>query len=139
MASAMISPFLMSIFQGMYVFFIAFVARALFRRPWLTGLVVWAALVMFLFGALDRAEWRFFSMMLTMGIPLTLRFGLFFLVVWGCLGIFVDRSLLTTDFGAWYGQSSLIAVIVIGAVALWAFRTSLGGRPLLALAPDVRS
>ena len=41
------------------------------------------------------------------------------------------NSFLTTDFSAWYGQSSLAIVILIGAMALWGFRLSLGSRPLV--------
>ncbi len=59
-----------------------------------------------------------------------LRFGFFALVV----AIFVLDSLivcfLTTDFSAWYGQSSLAIAIVIVAMALRGFRLSLGSRPL---------
>ena len=59
-----------------------------------------------------------------------LRFGFFALVV----AIFVLDSLiacfLTTDFSAWYGQSSFAIVIVIVAMALRGFRLSLGSRPL---------
>jgi hypothetical protein len=59
-----------------------------------------------------------------------LRFGFFTLVV----ALFVLDSLsacfLTTDFSAWYGQSSWAIVILIVAMALRGFRLSLGSRPL---------
>jgi protein-S-isoprenylcysteine O-methyltransferase Ste14 len=63
------------------------------------------------------------------------RFGLLALVVMGAVGVFIQRGLLTNDFGAWYGESSLVVVFVVSALALWAFRTSLGGRPLLSADP----
>jgi hypothetical protein len=37
---------------------------------------------------------------------------------------------LTTDFGAWYGQSSLMVVLVLCTFAFWGFRQSLAGRPV---------
>jgi hypothetical protein len=43
----------------------------------------------------------------------------------------VAQSILTTDFGAWYGRSSLIAVLLVSALAIWACRASVGNRPLL--------
>ena len=43
----------------------------------------------------------------------------------------VAQSILTTEFGAWYGRSSLIAVLLVSALAIWAFRVSLGTRPLM--------
>jgi hypothetical protein len=38
---------------------------------------------------------------------------------------------VSTSFTAWYGQGSFLIVLVLSALALWAFRTSLGGRKLL--------
>jgi serine/threonine-protein kinase len=37
---------------------------------------------------------------------------------------------LTLDFSAWYAQRSLLALLAVGALSVWAFRTSLGGKPL---------
>ena len=72
----------------------------------------------------------FWLLLFTILVFIMLRLGFFALVV----GIFVLDSLigsfLTTDFSAWYGQSSLAIVILIGAMALWGFRLSLGTRPL---------
>jgi len=51
------------------------------------------------------------------------------------VGAFIEGGLLTNDFGAWYGESSLVVVVVVSALALWAFRTSLDGRPLLSADP----
>ena len=53
----------------------------------------------------------------------------------GSVGVFIEYGLLTSDFGARYGESSLVVVVVVSALALWAFRTSLGGRPLLSADP----
>jgi hypothetical protein len=57
------------------------------------------------------------------------------LAVQGAVGGFIEYGLLTNDFGAWYGESSLVVVVMVGALALWAFRTALGGRPLLSADP----
>ena len=45
---------------------------------------------------------------------------------------FTDGALLTLDFSAWYDQGSLVALIVVSTIAVWAARVSLGGRPLFA-------
>jgi hypothetical protein len=48
--------------------------------------------------------------------------------------IFTTSTLVnvtTTSFTAWYGHGPLLAVLVLSVLALWAFRTSLGGRKLL--------
>ena len=51
-------------------------------------------------------------------------------VVLASMAMLTDGFLLTTNLGAWYGQSSVVAIVVVSVLALWAFRTSLGGRPL---------
>lgn len=72
----------------------------------------------------------FWLALFTILVFIMLRLGFFALVV----AIFVLDSMvatfLTTDFSAWYGQSSMAIVILIGAMALWGFRLSLGSRPL---------
>jgi len=42
---------------------------------------------------------------------------------------------LTTDFNAWYGQSSLFVVVVLLALAAWGFKISLGGQAPSKLQP----
>jgi hypothetical protein len=37
----------------------------------------------------------------------------------------------TANFTAWYGQGAFLAVLLLAALAVWAFRTSLGGQKLL--------
>jgi hypothetical protein len=58
------------------------------------------------------------------------RFGLIALAA----GIFVADLLgnlpATGNFSAWYATGPLFAVILVAAVAVWAFHTSLAGRPI---------
>ncbi|HKF20258.1 MAG TPA: hypothetical protein VKE93_01740, partial [Candidatus Angelobacter sp.] len=72
----------------------------------------------------------FWTLLFSLLVLIMLRFGFFTLVV----ALFVLDTLtacfLTTDFSAWYGQSSFAIVIGIVAMALWAFRLSLGSRSL---------
>jgi hypothetical protein len=60
-----------------------------------------------------------------------LRFGLLVVVVMQCMAGFLSHAILTTNFAEWYGRSSLTAVLLVGALTIWAFRVSLGGRPPL--------
>jgi len=57
------------------------------------------------------------------------RFGFFVFGVTQC-AISVMTAILTTDFTMWYGASSVAAIIVVSAFALFGFRLSLLGRPL---------
>ena len=67
-------------------------------------------------------------------VAIMLRFGFFALVVLTCVIDFTIGAFFTTDFSAWYGQSSLALVILLTAIALWGFRLSLAGRPLFTAA-----
>jgi hypothetical protein len=42
---------------------------------------------------------------------------------------------ITLDASAWYAPYGYAALAIIAAIVLYAFRTSLGGRPLLAPSP----
>jgi predicted membrane-bound mannosyltransferase len=68
-----------------------------------------------------------FSLLL---FPVLVRFGFVTFAVWGGVGGMLQHALVTNQFGAWYGQSSLAVLVVITAVTLWAFWTSIG-RPAI--------
>jgi hypothetical protein len=113
--------------------------RVLLKRQWLVA-IVWVAgwvAVRFMranFG--DTGAPRivttgvFWLLLFTVLVFIMLRLGFFALVV----ALFVLDSMIgaffTTDFSAWYGQSSLDILILVGAMALWGFRLALGSRPL---------
>jgi hypothetical protein len=64
--------------------------------------------------------------MLIWGIIVTimLRLGLFALVLTVCVLDTLGESLLTSDFSAWYGQSSVAIVVILVALALWGYRVT---------------
>jgi hypothetical protein len=45
----------------------------------------------------------------------------------------------TTNFSAWYGLSSWVMLAVIAGLALFGFKLSLGGRPLLGVPVAARA
>jgi serine/threonine protein kinase len=108
-----------------------FFARALLRNQWLA-----AGVLASLFGAISATGssrpalvFAFFFVVFGAVIVAQMRLGL--LVAVAALfagGILVNVT--TTSFTAWYGQGPFLAVLVLSALALWAFRTSLGGRKL---------
>jgi serine/threonine-protein kinase len=120
------------------IFFMLAMVRSLLRKPWLgTGAFVLVAGTMALFRAWawgGRLDWTIVAATAAIVAVMTivaLRFGLLVVVVARCVHLFLEHAILTTDFAEWYGRSSLIAVLFVGALTIWAFRVSLGGRPLL--------
>jgi serine/threonine-protein kinase len=64
-----------------------------------------------------------------------IRFGLLATVVCCFFYANVQRWPLTLDTTAWYGVSSFLLMVVLAAIALYAFRTSIAGREKLGLDP----
>jgi serine/threonine-protein kinase len=117
---------------ALFFFLLLFVLRAVFRKQWLAGLVF----VLIFVGLRWAGQGPWYTPLFLLAIWTTLvvvmlRFGLFATM---CLVYLIDtplETLLTTDFSAWYGQSSWVLVALIAAAAVWGFRTSLGGRELI--------
>jgi hypothetical protein len=132
--------FLVSISAGIpyaaTIFFVLAMFRSLLRKPWLgtSGFLLFASAVTLLANWGGQPGWITVVLSATIAAVVTcvsLRFGLLVAVVMDCTRRFVEHSILTTDVDAWYGQSSLIAVLLVTALTIWAFRVSLGSRPLL--------
>jgi hypothetical protein len=124
-------PFYYGLVVGMGVFFLFFIINVLLRRRWLAALV--ACIVWFGGNAGVLSDWiaaMQWGLEFAFLLFLTLRFGLFASVLFSCLSQLIDWSILTGDFGAWYGHASLAASFIIGALTLYAFRVSLGNTPL---------
>jgi serine/threonine-protein kinase len=126
-----------SIFETLLFFFIIFVLRVLLRNQWI-------ALAGFLaiFVALNVNS----STNLLTEIPFNAVFGLIWAVVllrFGLLAAMIAdsaREILlelphTLNLSAWYGGNVTIPLILLGLVAIYGFRYSLGGRKLIHL-PD---
>jgi predicted Ser/Thr protein kinase len=125
--------------SALEMFFLMFLCRVCLRKPWLATLV-FVGLVAPLAAAssFSQGDWIesiVMVLIVVLNVLIMVRFGLLANVVSGAVGLFIEHGLLTNDFGAWYGESSLVVVVVVSALAVWAFRTSLGGRPLLSADP----
>ena len=113
-------------------FFLLAMFRALLRNPWL-GTAAFCALSS-LWSSLQpefRGEWMTiatYPIFLAVWIFGAVRYGLLAVVIGSCAYRILAQSILTADFGAWYGQSSLLAVLLVAALGIWAFRVSLGAQ-----------
>ncbi|MEM7586117.1 MAG: serine/threonine-protein kinase [Acidobacteriota bacterium] len=118
----------------MSILFLLVLARVLLRNAWLASA---AFVAIFVFNNVPQHEMAWIA-----GIALTVtsaaivifmtRFGLVTLVAaYFFINELASNQPLTLDFSTWYAGSSLTALAVGIAVIVFAFRTSLAGRPLL--------
>ena len=117
-----------SVTTALVLFFLLFVFRLVLRKEWLAAMVLTVAFAGIEGGTSDYASIMVPAMALIFAAVFTvlLRFGLVSMLV----AIFTVNLLMssgfTLDFSAWYGTGSLIVTGVIAALALYAFRKSLG-------------
>jgi serine/threonine-protein kinase len=128
-----------AILDGLQVFLSLFVLRALLRKQWLAALAFVA-----IFTAIgtygDILEFwyvlaPFYVAIYVILVAIMLRFGLLATVLTMFVLRIVNNHFLTTDFGAWYGESSAIAVVILIAMAAWGFKLSVGGSPAAVAKP----
>jgi len=112
------------------VFFVLFLMRALLRKEWLVAIlfVVIAITPGILFGM--TAGFVVVNIFFFLGIfLLAVRYGLFAVVV----AFWISQILvqpLTVNLSAWYAGTSFAVVLVVLALAVYGFRTALGGQRL---------
>jgi hypothetical protein len=127
-----------SVEGALFFFLVLFLLRAVLRKQWLAGL----AFVLIYAGIRWGGQGPWYTPLFLLAIWTTLvvvmlRFGVFATM---CLVFVIDAPLsllFTTDFSAWYGQSSWAILALIAGAAMWGFRISLGGRPLI-LATEIK-
>jgi len=121
-----------SIFTGLVVLFLIFLLRLLLKNQWAAAAVF--LLVMTASDALPSETPLLIAPFLAIAwvllVLVLMRFGL----VAAITAFFVNTVLtafpITTQTSAWYAGIGLSALVVITAVTLYAFYTSLGGRPV---------
>jgi len=112
--------------------FLLFVLRVLLRRDWLAAAAFTLIGMAMGLGADIRAIGVPISAIFFLAVPLVLlRFGLLALIATLMAEGFLEHSALTLDTSRWYFGHSLVVLLVVAALAAWAFHTTLAGRPLL--------
>jgi hypothetical protein len=115
------------------ILFTLFVLRALLRKEWLAAIVCVLLVTFFRPPSSDPfSAVTLVSILITTSLTvfLFLRFGLLAVIAslffQGLLGGFP----LTAQMSAWYAGLSIAGMLLIAAMALYGFYTSLGGRPM---------
>jgi serine/threonine-protein kinase len=117
-----------AIFSALLFFFVLFLLRLVLRKEWIAGaafvLIVGLAIT---FGTTTPVDYVFNGLAILIIAVALLRYGLLASIV----ATFVEQLLGiggTLSFGAWYAGMAALPFILVLALALYGFRTSLGGR-----------
>jgi predicted Ser/Thr protein kinase len=133
--SFFVSVFLAQILKAIFAGLLAICLFSLLRILLRSQIIAVAAciLVLALLGE-PQNFWHFAVLLLadTLLFLAMIRLGLM-VVVFGFLTALIFTSYpVTLDASAWYASAGFAALGIFAAIVLYAFRTSLGGRPLLA-------
>ena len=140
MAARMTTPLMLGLLVTMNFAAVLFVLRVFLKNPWVTGtlfFVIWTPI--WTGGRYAEGDWASVAQWgfeLAFLFFLMTRFGLFAAGAFSTLSMMMDWSILTNDFGAWYGESSLAATVFLIGLGLYGFYAALGGRPVAAFVGD---
>jgi serine/threonine-protein kinase len=111
--------------------FVLFLFRVLLRKQWAAA-IAWGLFFTVFFSATSQ----FAPIVLALNLIITvvavfllIRFGLLALVATWVFELLINLP-LTTQGSAWYASISLTGILLMAAMALYGFYTSLGGRPI---------
>lgn len=130
--SAVSLNLVIAVLIGLASLFVLFLLRVLLRRQWAAA----GAFVLFftLFLALPSDAPAVFAVtgVIINGLTvfLLVRFGVVAVIASTLFGEFLGNFPLTTQVSAWYAGIGLAGILVMAAMAFYAFYTSLGGRPM---------
>jgi len=123
-----------SVALGLGWFALIFVLRIILRRDWIAASTL--VLILVILNGLHATGAIVPSLLFSAAgaallLLVMLRFGLVSLIAYSFVELILSLFPITADFSAWYAGASLFALLVIGALAAFAFHASLGGRSLL--------
>jgi hypothetical protein len=129
---AILSQIPNSVAGSLIFFFLIFLLRAILRKQWLAaaGFVLIYTTMQCLGSNHPWVDVPFAVVIYSIAALVVVRFGLVALAA----GIFVANLIgnlpVTASFSAWYASGSLFALVLVAALAVWGFHTSLAGRPI---------
>ena len=124
-------------FAALVTAFFLFLVRVLLRSTWAAAIFCILGIVFFYFPS-GRAPLSYLIPVVLMPLLLSgavhllliFRFGLLALVVEQLFFNLLSLFPITTQLSAWYSGIGIAGLVVLLAMALYAFHTSLGGQPL---------
>ncbi|HVP48658.1 MAG TPA: serine/threonine-protein kinase [Bryobacteraceae bacterium] len=121
-----------SVVGTLIFFFLIFLLRAILRKQWLaaSGFVLIYTAMKCLGSDHPWANAPFAILIYAIVALVVSRFGLIALAAGIFVADLVGNLPATADFSAWYASGPIFALVVVAALAVWGFHTSLGGQPI---------
>jgi serine/threonine-protein kinase len=122
----------LAILTSLALFLLLFLLRVLLRRQWLAAgaFVLMLDVAAAMMSEHPDIEALRVALALVLLVFVLMRFGLLALATGLCVYNLLGHFPITPDLGAWYSNAGLFALGIIAALAVYGFRTALGGRPL---------
>jgi hypothetical protein len=122
---------ILSLFWGLASLFLLFLLRILLRREWVAAVVFILVLTAFMgLGSDSPVTWIYYVLKYGVVCFLLVRFGLLANTAHYTVYFLLWFFPITPQLSAWYSGIGLAGVVLLLAFAAYAFRTSLGGRPM---------
>jgi serine/threonine protein kinase len=121
------------LFNALFFLFLLFILRALLRKQWMAA-IVYVAVLGFIQAYGTTTPWVDYPVsMLYQAVFafILLRFGLMAAISADVCLQLLESCPATLDFSAWYAGLSLIPPVIVALIAVYGFRISLAGRPLI--------
>jgi len=122
-----------SLFKGLGILFLIFLARAALRKQWLAAGAVTLALAGII--ALNEPRpligWPVNILFFGLMVGTLMRCGLLAMVLALFITTFSGFFPLSTDLSVWYAGEIVFTAVVVLAIALFGLRTALAGQPLI--------
>jgi serine/threonine-protein kinase len=119
--------------SGLSFMFFLVLLRRLVRPAWLAGLT-FIVLVSLLYSPSSGPGLAIIlsarTLLIIMAFYCLTRFGVLCTVTWFCILLLLIVFPITTDASVWYFQHGLLTALGVLALAIYAFRMTLAGRPL---------
>jgi len=132
--SGMFFSFGSDVINCLLFFFVLFVSRLALRKEWLAvvATVAMIAVIDYAPGNMRLSDLPFEVALVGILTITILRFGLI-AAIFGYATKMSLRLPHTLDFSAWYAGTTMVPLILLALLAIYGFRTSLGGRRLIQL------